>query len=161
YPRSCSAHRSCCWGGPSTTSTCGGSGRARRRSSPGCPWFSSSVSGRGAWPRGTWPPREESPMKRAAPALLIGAGVLVLGLSAADEPARRKAPAEPAPGKVITNSIGMKLAYIPAGKFRMGSPPGEAERDDSEVPHEVTISRPFYMGVYEVTQGEFNKVMGA
>jgi formylglycine-generating enzyme required for sulfatase activity len=98
-------------------------------------------------------------MKRAAPAVLIGASVLAVGLLAADGPARRKAAAEPAPGKVITNSIGMKLAYIPAGKFQMGSPANEPERDHSEVLHEVTISRPFYMGVYEVTQGEFSKLL--
>ena len=62
--------------------------------------------------------------------------------------------------KVITNSIGMKLTLIPAGKFLMGSPAGEAERDPEELQHEVVISRPFYMGVFEVTQGEYEKVMG-
>jgi formylglycine-generating enzyme required for sulfatase activity len=61
---------------------------------------------------------------------------------------------------VITNSIGMKLAPIPAGKFLMGSPATEAERDAEEVPHEVVMSRPFYLGVYEVTQGQYEKVMG-
>jgi formylglycine-generating enzyme required for sulfatase activity len=62
--------------------------------------------------------------------------------------------------KVITNSIGMKLALIPAGKFLMGSPATEAERDDKEVQHEVTISRPFYLGIYEVTQAEYARLMG-
>jgi formylglycine-generating enzyme required for sulfatase activity len=62
--------------------------------------------------------------------------------------------------KVIVNSIGMKLTRIPAGKFLMGSPAGEKERDDTEVQHEVTISKPYYLGVYEVTQGEYAKVMG-
>ena len=41
---------------------------------------------------------------------------------------------------VITNSIGMKLANIPAGKFMMGSPVGEKERDSQEIPHEVVIA---------------------
>jgi formylglycine-generating enzyme required for sulfatase activity len=63
-------------------------------------------------------------------------------------------------GKVIVNSIGMKLAPIPAGKFQMGSPATEAERDLEEVPHEVVISRPFYLGVYEVTQAQYEKVTG-
>jgi formylglycine-generating enzyme required for sulfatase activity len=57
--------------------------------------------------------------------------------------------------KVITNSIGMKLALIPAGKFTMGSPKMEMERDDEELQHEVAITKPFYMGVYEVTQGQY------
>jgi formylglycine-generating enzyme required for sulfatase activity len=89
-------------------------------------------------------------MMRTAGAILIGAGVLTLGtLPAADPPG----------DKVLTNSLGMKLAPIPAGKFLMGSPADEVERDDNEVQHEVTISRPFYMGVYEVTQREFNHLM--
>lgn len=54
----------------------------------------------------------------------------------------------------------MKLAPIPAGKFVMGSPRTEPERVRGEVPHEVSITQPFHLGVYEVTQGEFAKVMG-
>lgn len=60
--------------------------------------------------------------------------------------------------EVITNSIGMKLARIPAGRFRMGSPSSEAEREAEETLHEVSISKPFLMGVYEVTQAEFAKL---
>ena len=62
--------------------------------------------------------------------------------------------------KVITNSIGMKLTLIPAGKFMMGSPADEEERDPEELQHEVIITKPFYMGVYEVTQGQFERLMG-
>jgi formylglycine-generating enzyme required for sulfatase activity len=61
--------------------------------------------------------------------------------------------------KVITNSIGMKLARIPAGEFMRGSPRSEPERDDKEQLHKVRITRPFYIGVYEVTQAEYAKVM--
>lgn len=61
--------------------------------------------------------------------------------------------------EMITNSIDMKLARIPAGSFKMGSPPTEPERDDKEELHEVEISKPFFIGVYEVTQSEYNKVM--
>jgi formylglycine-generating enzyme len=64
------------------------------------------------------------------------------------------------PGTTITNSIGMKLAAIPKGKFMMGSPANEAERNEDELQHEVTITRPYYMGVYPVTQGQIDKVMG-
>jgi formylglycine-generating enzyme required for sulfatase activity len=55
----------------------------------------------------------------------------------------------------------MKLALIPAGTFLMGSPAGEADRSPDEGPqHEVTISRPFYLGVYPVTQEQYEQVMG-
>jgi formylglycine-generating enzyme required for sulfatase activity len=62
--------------------------------------------------------------------------------------------------KVLTNFIGLKLALIPAGTFTMGSPAGEPERDTDELAHAVTITRPFYLGVYEVTQAQYEKVMG-
>src|SRR5207245_2028910 len=61
--------------------------------------------------------------------------------------------------KLITNSIDMKLTLIPAGKFLMGSSAAEAERDLEEVQHEVEITKPFYLGVYEVTQGQYEKIM--
>ena len=65
------------------------------------------------------------------------------------------------PPKTITNSIGMKLAHIPAGKFLMGSPESEKRRLAHEGPaHEVRIAKAFYLGTYEVTQGEYEKVMG-
>ena len=73
------------------------------------------------------------------------------------------------PGKVITNTISMKLAYIPPGVFTMGSPLSEQEQfkkdnvDDfaaQEIQHEVSITKGFYMGAYAVTQDEYEKVMG-
>jgi formylglycine-generating enzyme required for sulfatase activity len=64
--------------------------------------------------------------------------------------------------KRIKNSIGMKLVLIPAGKFWMGSPRAELDRYDNEGPlHEVEITRPFYLGTYEVTQEEYEEVLGA
>jgi formylglycine-generating enzyme required for sulfatase activity len=62
--------------------------------------------------------------------------------------------------KIIANSIGMKLALIPPGKFIMGSPLSEKDRDPDELQHEVIISKPFYLGIYEVTQAEYEKVTG-
>lgn len=59
----------------------------------------------------------------------------------------------------FANSIGMRLARIPAGKFVMGSPEDEAFRLDEEKPHDVTISRSFFMGAYEVTQADYERVM--
>ncbi len=63
--------------------------------------------------------------------------------------------------KVITNSIGMKLALIPAGEFLMGSPDLDKDADVNEKPqHRVRIAKPFYLGVYPVTQSEYERVMG-
>lgn len=62
--------------------------------------------------------------------------------------------------KEITNSIGMKLVLIHPGTFSMGSPIGEVGRKGDEKQHEVTISKSYYLGVYEVTQGEYEKVTG-
>ena len=62
------------------------------------------------------------------------------------------------PAQTITNSIDMKLALIPAGTFIMGSPPSEPDRDNKEERHEVSITKPFYMGIYEVTQAEYMAV---
>jgi len=53
------------------------------------------------------------------------------------------------------------MVFIPPGEFTMGSPITEAGRWDDEGPQTpVTISRGFWMGRYEVTQGEYREVMG-
>ena len=53
------------------------------------------------------------------------------------------------------------MAYIPPGTFTMGSPLSEAERGSEETQHQVTLTRGFWMGKYEVTQGEYVEVMGS
>ncbi len=54
------------------------------------------------------------------------------------------------------------LVFIPLGTFRMGSPTNEVDRYDWEGPQTaVTITRGFWMGKYEVTQGEYEAVMGS
>ena len=64
-------------------------------------------------------------------------------------------------GGVITNSIGMKMALIPAGEFMMGSPDSDPDAQDAEKPqHFVRITRPFYLGLFPVTQAEYERVMG-
>lgn len=62
--------------------------------------------------------------------------------------------------KEISNSIGMKMVFIPKGTFMMGSPTSGEGRNDDEVQHEVTITRDFYLGAYEVTQSQYKRVMG-
>jgi formylglycine-generating enzyme required for sulfatase activity len=54
--------------------------------------------------------------------------------------------------------IDMKMVLIPKGTFTMGSPEDEEFRREDETRRKVTISKPFYMGVYEVTQEQFYKL---
>ena len=65
--------------------------------------------------------------------------------------------AQSAPEKTFTNSIGMEFVLIPPGTFKMGSDRGDP---DERPVHDVTISKQFYMGKYEVTQGQWQAVMG-
>ena len=59
---------------------------------------------------------------------------------------------------LITNSLGMKFAPIKAGEFLMGSPDTDKDAEDDEKPqHRVRITRPFYLGVHEVTRGQFRR----
>ena len=61
----------------------------------------------------------------------------------------------------IGRSVTLKLVLIPAGEFLMGSPQTATRCYDDERPRRrVTISQPFYMGVYEVTQAQWRGVMG-
>jgi formylglycine-generating enzyme required for sulfatase activity len=51
--------------------------------------------------------------------------------------------------------IDMGMVRIPKGTFTMGSPADEPFRREDETQRKITISQPFYMGVYEVTQAQF------
>jgi uncharacterized protein (TIGR02996 family) len=61
----------------------------------------------------------------------------------------------------VVNSIGMRLALIPPGVFRMGSPASERSHKSDETSHEVEITRAYYLGVFPVTQGQYQSVMGS
>ena len=62
---------------------------------------------------------------------------------------------------MVTNSIGMHLVLIPAGEFLMGSPQSDKGARKDETPqHRVRITRPFYLGIHEVTQEQYERVMG-
>src|SRR5205085_332209 len=64
------------------------------------------------------------------------------------------------PPKHFTSSIGMKFVWIPPGSFMMGSPKEEKQRHADEVQHKVTLTKSFYLGVYAVTQEEWQALMG-
>jgi sulfatase modifying factor 1 len=55
---------------------------------------------------------------------------------------------------------GVKLCWCPPGRFTMGSPPDEPERRSGEDQVEVTLTKGFWTGKYEVTQGQWKQVMG-
>jgi sulfatase modifying factor 1 len=100
--------------------------------------------------------------------------LLIVGLTGCQRNDARNAPRpndDPAPdgaGSFLGSRAGdereaggVKLCWCPPGKFRMGSPPDEPERRPGEDQVEVTLSRGFWMGKYEVTQGEWQRVVGA
>jgi formylglycine-generating enzyme required for sulfatase activity len=61
----------------------------------------------------------------------------------------------------LGGGVGIELVLIPAGMFDMGSPEVGPGRWPDEGPvHRVRISRAFYVGKYEVTQEQWEKVMG-
>jgi formylglycine-generating enzyme required for sulfatase activity len=63
--------------------------------------------------------------------------------------------------KTYTNSIDMEFILIPAGSFTMGADKNFENAYDHETPqHLVSISQPFYLGTYEVTQEQWTAVMG-
>ena len=68
------------------------------------------------------------------------------------------------PGKIDVIDLGkdfkLEIVLIPAGKFKMGSPESEKGRSFSEMQHEVTLTKPFYLGKFEVTQEQWEGVMG-
>lgn len=68
------------------------------------------------------------------------------------------APAQPKPGAVVRTRSGIELVYVPPGSFTMGSENGTP----NERPvHQVTIREGFYMGRYEVTQAQWQALMGS
>ncbi len=60
----------------------------------------------------------------------------------------------------LGGGVKFELVLIPAGEFIMGSPDDEEERDYRETPHRVRVTKPFYIGKYEVTQEQWQRVMG-
>jgi len=66
------------------------------------------------------------------------------------------------PALISTRTTGIKLKLIPAGQFLMGSAPDDKDAPDPEKPwHWVRITQPFYLGVTEVTRGQFRRFVDA
>jgi formylglycine-generating enzyme required for sulfatase activity len=60
----------------------------------------------------------------------------------------------------VTNSLGQTFVLIPPGTFHMGSPSDETGRDDDERRHQVTLTTVYFLQTTEVTQAEWETVMG-
>ena len=90
-----------------------------------------------------------------SPACALALGLAQLAPAHADDALAERAQV------ILENSIGVKFKSIPAGSFLMGSLDADKEAQDREKPqHRVQISKPFYLGVYEVTQAQYEAVMG-
>ena len=85
------------------------------------------------------------------PQLYQIAAVILVGLASV----RLAQAKDPKQGDEIKNSLGMRLVYIPPGKFTMGSPESEKGRESQETQHEVELTNGFYLGMHEVTVGQF------
>jgi len=59
----------------------------------------------------------------------------------------------------LSNNVNLDLIWIEPGTFTMGSPEGEMDRFDDEVQHEVTLTRGYWLGKYEITQAQYRAIM--
>ncbi len=66
-----------------------------------------------------------------------------------------------AAGAVVRDPLGIPFAYVAPGAYSQGSPPSEAGRKPDETPRRVSVSRGFFLAVTEVTQAQWDSVLGA
>ena len=79
--------------------------------------------------------------------------------SAEIPPAKTDSSAEGKPFAIA--DLSLEMLWVKPGTFEMGSPTTEAGRGSSEAEHNVTLTKGFYLGQYEVTQSQWEKVMGS
>ena len=60
----------------------------------------------------------------------------------------------------LADKVDLEMIWIKPGTFTMGSPEDELGRFDDEVQHQVTLTRGYWLGKYEVTQAQYKAVMG-
>lgn len=114
------------------------------------------------------PVAAEGPPATTAPLTLPAEGV-----NKKEEPETRPPRPEPTVSRPATKGAliagqtrenpndGLKYVYIPAGKLTMGCAPGDTECDnDEKPPHEVTITKAFWLGQTPVTQEAYQRVIG-
>jgi formylglycine-generating enzyme required for sulfatase activity len=62
--------------------------------------------------------------------------------------------------EALGGGVKLEMVAVPGGRFQMGSPGSESGRGDDEIQHWVRVSD-FWIGRYEVTQGQWKAVMGS
>jgi formylglycine-generating enzyme required for sulfatase activity len=97
----------------------------------------------------------------------VGALYMAINLSggtdATNYPVTYYATSNAVPGGVNSDAYkttNLLMRLIPAGVFTMGTPAKEMGRRSDETQHQVTLTKSFYMGVFEVTQRQLELVMG-
>ncbi|MBO7391324.1 MAG: SUMF1/EgtB/PvdO family nonheme iron enzyme, partial [Verrucomicrobia bacterium] len=60
----------------------------------------------------------------------------------------------------LSGSVNLDMIWIEPGTFIMGSPENELGRQSNEIQHQVTLSKGYWLGKYEVTQAQYEAVMG-
>ena len=61
----------------------------------------------------------------------------------------------------LPQGVKLEMVWVKPGTFTMGSPEDELGRQKQEIQHEVTLTHGYWIGKYEVTQGQYEAVMGA
>ncbi|HEY9842378.1 MAG: formylglycine-generating enzyme family protein [Candidatus Sericytochromatia bacterium] len=102
--------------------------------------------------RATAPPQVRKPPPLVAAAPMPKASVRPVAITPVAPPT--------ADQRAFRNGLGMEFVRIDPGHFRMGSPLQETDRDGIETPHEVSLSRTFYLQATTVTQDQWLQVMG-
>jgi sulfatase modifying factor 1 len=113
-------------------------------------------------------PRPSEFQARAVSRFLWFAILLIAGLIGCQHRANTNGPKPEASADPFAGSNagegrevgGVKLCWCPGGRFRMGSPRNEPERRPGEDQVEVTLSKGFWIGKYEVTQGQWRRAVG-
>jgi uncharacterized protein (TIGR02996 family) len=70
-------------------------------------------------------------------------------------------PCLPQRSVALGDDVAMTFSFIGPGTFVMGSPPDEEQRQSDEVPHLVTLTAGFWLGITPVTQAQWTAVMGS
>jgi formylglycine-generating enzyme required for sulfatase activity len=100
--------------------------------------------------------------------LMVGCGED--GESGEDSPESNQTSAETTPAKTDSSAEGkpftiadlsMEMLWVKPGTFEMGSPSSEKDRLDAETPHTVTLTEGYWLGKHEVTQSQWERVMGS
>ena len=61
---------------------------------------------------------------------------------------------------LLSDTVSLNMIWINPGTFMMGSPENELGRGDNETRHQVTLTQGYWLGKYEVTQAQYEAVMG-